>query len=147
MNISSRMRAQGSMHIQLFGPDGKLKCERRIHNLIVTSGKNWMASRMADGGQNQMSHMAVGSGNAAPAVGDTALAAELGRIALTSAVVSNNTITYTANFAAGVGTGAVVEAGLFNAGAGGVMLARTTFSVINKGAADFLLVSWVVTQS
>lgn len=147
MKARDDFKASGELLIQLFGPDGALKEERRLTNLIVTSGKNWMASRMKDGGQNQMSHMAVGSGAVAPAVSDTALGSELGRTALDSQTVSNNTITYVGTFPAGLGTGAITEAGIFNAGGGGVMLARTTFAVFNKGAADYMQISWVVTQS
>jgi len=48
-------------------------------------------------------------------------------------------------FGAGVGTGAVTEAGIFNASSAGTMLCRTTFSVINKAAADTLGITWTVT--
>jgi hypothetical protein len=61
--------------------------------------------------------------------------------------VSGNAITYTATFGAGTATGAVVEAGIFNASSGGTMLCRTVFPVINKNAGDSLAVTWVVTVS
>jgi hypothetical protein len=50
-------------------------------------------------------------------------------------------------FPAGTATGAITEAGIFNAATGGTMLCRTTFPVINKGSADSLAVTWVVTVS
>ena len=94
-----------------------------------------------------MSHMAIGTTNTAAAVGDTALAAEAARVALTSGVASANAVTYTATFPAGTGTGAIVEAGLLNAASGGTLLARTVFSVINKGASDAMTITWTVTVS
>jgi hypothetical protein len=89
--------------------------------------------------------MAVGSGTTAAAVGDTTLGTELGRVSLTSTTVTTNNVAYVATFPAGTGTGAVTEAGLFNASSSGTLLCRTVFSVINKGAADTLGITWTVT--
>jgi hypothetical protein len=92
-----------------------------------------------------MSHMAVGAGTAPAAAGNTALGTELGRVALGSTTATNNQVSYVASFGAGVGTGAVTEAGLFNASTGGTMLCRTVFSVVNKEAADTMSITWTVT--
>jgi hypothetical protein len=96
-----------------------------------------------------MSHMAVGTTNTAAAAGDTTLAAEVGssRTALTSYNPSTNTIVAICTFGAGVGTGALVEAGLFNASSAGTMLCRTVFSTINKAAGDSLTITWTITIS
>ena len=120
---------------------------KEVPNLVVSAGKDYVASRMKDTTKDAMSHMALGSGSTSPAAGDTALGSELGRNALTSSTVSSNEITYVATFAAGESTGAVTEAGLFNAASGGDMLCRTTFGVINKAASDSMTVTWVVTVS
>ena len=50
-------------------------------------------------------------------------------------------------FGAGVGTGALTEAGIFNASSGGTMLCRTEFDVVNKGSADTMTITWTVTVS
>jgi len=50
-----------------------------------------------------------------------------------------------ASWAAGDGTGALVEAGILNAASAGTLLARVVFSVINKGAADTLEITWTLT--
>ena len=121
---------------------------QETHNLVVTAGKNWVADRMADANA-VMSHMAIGTGTTAAAAGDTALGTQLDRNALTTSggVVSGNTITYASTWAAGDGTGAVTEAGIFDASTGGDMLARTVFSVVNKGAADSMTITWTITVS
>ncbi|MBT4123249.1 MAG: hypothetical protein HOE35_04880 [Candidatus Ruthia sp.] len=121
---------------------------QETHNLVVTAGKNWVADRMADANA-VMSHMAIGTGTTAAAAGDTALGTQLDRNALTTSggVVSGNTITYASTWAAGDGTGAVTEAGIFDASSGGDMLARTVFSVVNKGAADSMTITWTITVS
>ena len=120
---------------------------KEVPNLVVTTGKEYVASRMKDTTKDAMSHMAVGSGTTSPAAGDTALGTELDRQALASTTVSSNEITYVATFGAGDGTGAISEAGLFNAASGGDMLCRTTFGVVNKGASDSMTITWVVTVS
>ena len=45
------------------------------------------------------------------------------------------------------GTGAITEAGIFNASTGGDMFARTKFAVVNKGAADSMTITWTITVS
>lgn len=138
---------------ELLNMKGKLKIElngevvQEIDNLVVTVGKNFVASRMTGTSPAVMSHMAIGTTNTAAAVGDTALAAEAARVALASGTTSAAVVTYIATFPAGTGTGAIVEAGLFNAASAGTMLARTVFSVINKGASDSMTITWTVTVS
>ena len=129
---------------------GRFKEERDIDNLVVTAGKNHIAARMKDGGiPAQMSHMAVGTGATAPVVGNTTLQTELTRIALSVAggSVDANVVTYAATYGAGVGTGALTEAGILNNGSGGTLLARVTFAVINKGANDSMTITWTVTNN
>ena len=119
---------------------------QETNNLVVTAGKNWVADRMNDVNA-VMSHMALGTGTTAAAAGDTTLVTEIDRNALTSTTVLNNTIAYAATWAAGDGTGAITEAGIFDASSAGDMLARTVFSVVNKGAADSITITWTITIS
>lgn len=120
---------------------------QEIDNLVVTAGKGYVASRMEGTSANVMSHMAVGTGSTAAAASDTALGSELDRNALTSTTVTNNEVAYVCTYAAGDATGAITEAGLFNASSGGTMLCRTVFSVVNKGASDAMTITWTVTVS
>jgi len=119
---------------------------QETNNLVVTAGKEWVADRM-NNANTVMTHMAVGTGTTAAAAGDTALGTQLDRNALTSTTVTNNTIEYACTWAAGDGTGAITEAGIFDASTGGDMLARTVFSVVNKGAADSMTITWTITVS
>lgn len=140
------MEVTGQVLLELLKADGRI--ERQVANLVTTVGKGVVADRMkAAPTKNAMSHVAVGTGATAPAAGDTTLGAEVGgsRTALGGTAVAGAVITYTATLGPGVGTGALTEAGLFNAAAAGDMLARTTFAVINKAAGDTLNVTWTVT--
>lgn len=144
--FTDNIKPQGTLSIQLTGPDGKIKYNEQVNNLVVTVGKNWIASRMFDTSiPADMSHMAVGTNNTAAAVGNTTLNTESARVALTSTTISTNTTAYVATFGAGVGTGALVEAGILNASSSGVLLCRTVFSVVNKGADDTLTITWTIT--
>ena len=139
------IKLTGELRITVTNPEGNVKQEVVVPNLVVTVGKNFIASRMKDATATAMSHMAIGTGTTAAAVGDTTLGTEVGRVALTSTTVTTNNVAYVATFPAGTGTGAITEAGLFNASSAGTLLCRTVFSVINKGAADTLGITWTVT--
>ena len=147
--VEELVKVTGSLRINVFGSDGSIKDSREVHNLVVTSGKTFIASRMVGTSSNVMSHMELGTGTTAAAVGDTALESVISasRTALSSGTSSTNVVTYVASFPAGTGTGAVTEAGIFNASSGGTMLCRTVFSVVNKGADDAMSITWTITVS
>jgi hypothetical protein len=143
--IQDSIKVTGELKITVTNPNGNVTQETVIPNLVVTSGKDYIAERMKDATTTAMSHMAIGTGSTAAAAGDTTLGTEAGRVSLTSTTVTANAVAYVATFGAGTGTGAITEAGLFNASSSGDMLCRTVFSVINKGAADTLGITWTVT--
>jgi hypothetical protein len=144
--LNDKVRATGSLVITLTDEDGKVKDQRHVKNLVVDAGEAFIASRMAGTASAVMSHMGIGSGVTAAAAGDTALQTQVGsRVALSSTTPSASTIQYQASFVAGVSTGAITEAGIFNAASAGTMLCRTTFAVVNKLASDSLSITWTVT--
>ena len=120
---------------------------QEVHNLVVTDGKEFVASRMKDTTKAAMSHMGIGTGSTAAAAANSALGSQADRNALTSTTVSGTAVTYLASFGAGEGTGAITEAGLFNAASAGDMLCRTVFAVVNKGSSDSMTITWTVTVS
>jgi|TARA_B100000900_G_scaffold383002_1_gene370601 hypothetical protein len=140
--INDDLKLKGKLAIAING-----EVVQEVDNLVVTAGKGYVASRIKDASATAMSHMEIGSGSTAAAASDTALGSALGRVSLTSTNVSSAVVTYVATFGAGTGTGAVTEAGLFNASSGGTMLCRTVFSVVNKGSADSMTITWTVTVS
>lgn len=144
--INEQIKVTGDVTVTITGKDGQVKDQRQIKNLVVTSGKQFIAARMV-GTPTAMSHMAVGAGATAAAAGDTALGSELGRVSLASGAASGAVVTYTATFPAGTGTGAVTEAGILNASSAGTMLCRTVFAVVNKGADDAMSITWAITVS
>jgi hypothetical protein len=145
--FNDAIKMTGNLKLVLTDEHGNVKQEEEVKNLVVTVGKNYIASRMKDATATAMTHMEVGTSSTAAAVGDTALVAAVAssRVTLTSTTVTTNSVAYVASFPAGTGTGALTEAGIFNASSSGTLLCRTVFSVINKGAADTLGITWTVT--
>lgn len=144
-NVDEQLTMTGHLQIRLND-----ELVRDVPNLVVTAGKGFVATRMIGTGAGVMSHMEVGTGTTDPVAGNTTLetAVSSSRTAFTSsAAVSGAVVTYITAFAAGTGTGALTEAGIFNASSGGTMLCRTEFSVVNKGAADTMTITWTVTVS
>lgn len=141
------LKLQGKLHIVVTDSNGQIKQELDVKNLVVSAGKTFIASRMTGTSSSVMSHMAIGTGTTAPSVSDTTLGTEAGRVSLASSTPSSNTVTYTATFPAGTGTGSITEAGIFNASSSGTLLCRTTFPVVSKAAGDSIAITWVVTVS
>ena len=123
---------------------------RETDNLIVTAGKAWVAQRMEGVTLGVMTHMGIGTGTTAAAAGNTDLeTVESPRLELSTSggTPAGAVITYAATFPAGDHDGAITEAGIFTASTSGTMLARTVFTVVNKGALDSMTISWAVTIS
>lgn len=140
--LKSNIKVTGQLSIHVNG-----ELVQETNNLVTTVGIDYIASRMKDTTETAMSHMAIGTGTTAAAVGDTALETETGRVALTSTTVTNEEVVYVATFPAGTGTGAITEAGILNNSSGGSLLTHTIFSVVNKGADDAMTITWTVTVS
>lgn len=147
MKKLENIKANGRLNVVITGSDGQVKEDHQFENLVVSTGLHFIVSRMKDTTSGAMSHMSCGTGTTPPASGDTTLQAEISgsRAALASTVVTGNQITYAATFLAGVGTGAITEAGIFNSSASGTMLCRTVFPVVNKQPDDSMVITWTVT--
>jgi hypothetical protein len=147
--LQDNIKTKGTLSLVLTDEFGNVK-QQDEHNLVVSTGLAYIASRMKDATATAMTHMAVGAGSTAAAAANSALGNELGRVTLTSTTivttsVANDAVQYVATFGAGTGTGAITEAGIFNDSTTGTMLCRTVFAVINKGALDTLTITWKVT--
>lgn len=137
--------------MELRGPDGTLKDKRTGTNVVCTNGKEFLASFLYSAAVAASTftckYIAIGTDSTAEAAAQTALGTELSRHTGTVSYISNQIYQVKATFAAGAGTGAIVEYGLFSSSTGGTMLARDTESVINKGASDILTVTAQFTLS
>lgn len=142
------IKAIGKLHIQKFR-NGVLIQAVETPNMIVTVGKQFILDRLINNTLPVMSRMAIGTGTDAPVSSDTTLQVEVARVGTAIPVRNNLTLTYTGIFNAGPtnGTGMISEAGIFNAASSGAMLARTSFTPIEKTDEDTLAISWHITLS
>ena len=147
--IRDSIQTLGQLNILLQDENGNIVYDKTVPNLVVQTGRNYIAHRMTSNSNVFMSHMAIGTGTNSPANADTTLQIEEARVALTSGVTTANIVTYTATFSPGTPATAkaITEAGIFNANSGGEMLCRTKFDVINKGVLDTMTVTWTVSNS
>lgn len=149
--VADKVKVNGELEIILIDEFGNIKIHKHVKNLVVTTGKNYIASRIANTSAQVMSHMEIGHDATTATVGNTSLvfAASGGRVPLkfTGGVVDGSSVTYSALFPAGAGVGTLTEAGIFNASLGGTMLSRTTFSAFQKGNLDVLTINWKITFS
>jgi hypothetical protein len=147
--MNENLKLKGHINLKLYGPDGVLKDERDIDNVVVTVGKTYLANWLTAATQSDyfMRYIALGTGATAASAADTALQTELStRVAGTLSNVSN-VWQNSASFGAGVDTGAITESGLFSASSSGTMFARQVFPVLNKQAGDSITFVWSVTLS
>jgi len=149
--LNEALTLKGAMTAVLTKADGTVET-RYKDNIIVNAGFDFIADAIGKVSSRPgcMNHIAVGTGTTAAAATQTALVEEMtgGRLAATYAHTAGTKVfTLTANFNAGVATGAITEVGAFNAATGGTMFDRLTFAVINKGALDTLAVTLTFTMS
>lgn len=145
----TKLRLIGEMKAVLQKADGTVETHYK-KNIIVDVGFDFIADSIGEPSSrpNVMSHIAIGTGTTAAATGDTALETELARGAATYAHTDGTKVfTFEATFAAGVGTGAITEAGVLNAASGGTLLDRVVFGAINKGAGDTLTKTFTFTMA
>jgi hypothetical protein len=138
-NLNDQCNFKGEVTLTHYNEKMEQLEQRVFPNLVVTTGRNYITSRMKDAVATPMTHLSIGNTNTAPAITDTTLYGELGRSALTSTTVTTNSIT-------GVGTGSLVEAGIFNAASAGTMLARCTYGTVTKTAGDTVIISWTISN-
>jgi hypothetical protein len=141
----------GRVHYIIKDKFGRVRYDCWHPNLVVSTGKNHIADQLANRQEAQMSHMAVGTGTTTPLATDTALITELDRNALDSRTQGSgadaNKVTYICTWAAGDGTGAITEAGIFNSASAGQMLCRSVFPVKNKEVGESMVMTWILTIS
>lgn len=150
----SRFGLKGRVEIKLTGPDGNtkehrvIKDYRKFPNTVTTFGDKLVANRLSGASLSAPSHMAIGTGTGGTSSYNS-LVTELDRNALTSTTQgtggNDNDVIYVGDWAAGDGTGAITEAGVFNASSGPGMMVYSSFSAVNKAAGDTLQINWTVT--
>lgn len=143
------MKLHGAMRAVLTRENGEVEVVEK-DNIIVNAGFDFICDAINSSGRGAvMGYIGVGTGTTAAAAGDTGLQTPLGSRAASTYAHTTGTKVFTQSvvLAAGVATGAITEAGVFNAASGGTMLDRVVFSAINKAAGDSLTITFTFTLS
>ena len=147
--IDETMQLQGAMTLIVRRASGDIETVHK-DNIIVNVGFDFIADAIGKSASRPsvMGFIALGTGTTAAAASQSALVSELDRNAATYAhTTGTKAFSFTSDFPAGDGTGAITEAGVFNAASGGIMLDRVVFPVVNKGADDSLTAVFTFTMS
>ncbi len=137
-----------NVKIELFDNKGNLKDVREFHNAVTAAGRNAVADQvLAAPALGVPTHMELGAGTGGTTKLNLYVAGS--RTALSSKTRNSNVVTMVASYAAGVGTGSITEAGVFDSATqdAGNMWLYSTFTAIEKGAADTLQITWTLTVS
>jgi len=147
--MNAKFGIRGDLNIILRDEHGVVIDSRSLHNTIVDVGYDFICDVIGNTSQPaDMHYTAIGTGTTGVTGGDTTLTTEVVRVANVYAHTPGTKIfTHTANYSAGVGTGAITESSLVNAATVGTMLNRVVFDVINKGSSDTLEIEWIITLS
>lgn len=146
MALRSAAVVTGRVTVEVFDAAGALVSRATTSNLVVSSGLNLLAQRLAGAGA-PISHLAAGTGATAPAPADTELEAESLRVSATAVPAVGGTTVFRAAMPPGVGTGTISEVGLFTQAVGGVMFSRAAFPPITKSPTDTAVFSWAITMA
>jgi hypothetical protein len=147
--IQESMQLHGAMTLIISRANGDTETIYK-DNLIVNVGFDFIADAIGKSASRPsvMGYIALGTGTTAAAATQSALVTEIDRNAATYAhTAGTKTFTFTADFLAGDATGAITEAGVFNAATAGIMFDRVVFPVVNKGSDDSLTAVFTFTMS
>ncbi|MFA5158658.1 MAG: hypothetical protein WC451_05750 [Patescibacteria group bacterium] len=144
-----QIKINANMKLELFDANGNLKATRNVKNTVTTAAKYGIMDQILASPTLTAKPGWMELGTGSPAA--TLLGAYISgsRTALDSKTRSGAVVTMVCTFAAGVGTGAVTEAGVFDVVTQNTvnMWMSTSFSVVNKAAVDSLVITWTLTLS
>lgn len=149
----SALRPCGYLQVEVYR-DGKLwrvDCQK---NLVVAAGRNLLRDFLARDDVTGLTHMAIGTGTAAPAATDTKLANEVYRDTFTQVTKIDGGLELRMYLPSSAANGlTITEAGLFGGGAtaakdSGTLYSRVLLSSsIAKNANTAVIFTWTITWS
>ena len=151
---SQLLKYKGVMELNLFR-QGQLVDHRRVNNVLLNVGKDWLIQRCFDDTANVVSGTAAQcfylgislSAADSTATDTTATTSEVARLTFTYQTGARGAMSGTATFNTSTANAAITEAGIFAGGTtsgDGVFIARAMFASINKTSNDTLQVKWDV---
>jgi hypothetical protein len=150
--MSDGVKYTGHVSLVLRDENGNLKDTREIHNTVTNAGRyglmdNILATPTGTGYTAKPNWMEVGTGTPATTILGAYVSGS--RTACSSITRASNVVTFVCTFAAGVGTGALTEAGVFDVVTQNTayLWMSTNFATVNKASGDSLQITWTLTAS
>lgn len=154
--VGDTIKMRGCIEMALLDAETGVVLEyRRMDNVVVTSGRRYVLSRLQSTvpQTDLINSIAVGTSTTAPVTGDTLLGSEALRIAIASFDTTNlasNPPSWTAQctFATNQANTTLGEAGLFNSSGANAqtMLSHVTYATINKTTSNTLAISYTISN-
>lgn len=146
--ITDTLGVTGRVVVEVHHEDGRTETIEQ-DNLIVNAGRNRIAALIAEVSSAFPSHMEIGTGTTAAAVGDTALETAVVRNAIVSATESSGVATFKSFFSKSDANGSTIsEVGMFDQSSGGTMFCRALLSTtVAKTSTISLSITWTWTFS
>jgi hypothetical protein len=142
------MPIRGFMSLRLYDEEGNVKQAVDKANTVTELMDAHVADQLSDSGGAAIGYMSIGTGSGQTSA-STGLATSLDQNALDSTTqgtgAADNDVVYVCTWAAADGTGAITEAGVFQANNNTTLMLYDDFDVVNKGAADTLVITWTAT--
>lgn len=145
----------GHVILQVFDTEtGMLKYKVENHNLVVDGGIDEMAQAIfgvGGVGTTNFDFIEIGTGTTAPTATDTIIetsaCARIQDVApdVNSGTSGETSVSVISSFDGATCTGAITEAGIFNAISANQMLARSTFASVSISSGDTLNVNYTIT--
>jgi hypothetical protein len=152
------IKMRGCIEMMLYNAETKEaipESYRKINNVVVTSGRRYVLSRILSSSPqtDTLNAIAVGTSTTAPVTGDTLLGSEALRISISSFDTTNigaNPPSWAAQctFATNQANTTLGEAGLFNStsAAAQTMLSHVTYATINKTTSNTLAITYTISN-
>ena len=133
--------------------DNELTEYRHRKNTVVTAGRRWVLERIQSSSTptETFNNMAIGRSTDSIGTDNTGLESEFNRTdigTMTTTNLTSNPPSWAAqtSWATDEGNTTLGEVGLFNSSSGGTMLARATFTTIDKADSNTLSITYTISN-
>ncbi len=151
---SDGIQLRGCLQIALHDAEtGKVVATRSVRNTVVTQGRAYVLNRIQSNSpaSETIGWMAVGEGTTAPATGDTALGTEtdrnaIGTLDLTGTTAATPYWQAQTSWNTNEANTTLAEVGLFNKSSASTLLARSTFTTLDKQNTNTLTITYTISN-
>jgi hypothetical protein len=152
--VSDFISMRGSVEIALRNAfTDEVVAKREVENAVVRIGRRWVLAKIQSNSApaEEINNMGVGTDTTTPATSDLALGNETDRNVIGTFARENESASppswqAQASWATDEANTTLAEVGLFQSSSGGTMLARATFTTLDKRTSNTLTISYTISN-